>query len=122
MCVLIDQDVREFEVAIGQLAAFAPEKRTWQVEGDPAYAIRLKICERSRFVYISAVNAAHQYEGVLENLGADAQIRAAQIRALFKEAVDLLSCQIDDSYHKVKERQEELDPILVRALGAGVAP
>jgi len=104
--ILIDEDLQKFAQAIEDLKA-APSDEL----------LRQKIHETSRFVYISAIDAATMYEGVIEGFGlVENKTRAQLIEEEFEEALSLMSPVRDDYLLAVKSRWEELQLAIDPAL------
>lgn len=110
MAVNIDEDVSKFRNALDLL------------ENDPTdEAKRELVNDTSRFVYISAMQAAELYCHVLDSRGDSNEIYAKEIKDLFARAIALMAPICDDYYRNILSRFEELLPHLISALFSAAA-
>ena len=106
MAGMIDHDLRDFAQAVNNL-------RT-----DPTNELlRQKVHETSRFVWLSAMEAAELYKGVIEDVGwVEGKTRAQLIKEGFEEALALMSPVCDDYLRAVKSRWDGLQRFIVHVI------
>jgi len=128
MCDNLDGDLDSFEASIGQLHDLGRTTYDFHIvdgeidaldPNDPVYLARKDMCEKSRFVWLSTMQAVEYYcDSVLEQPGFTPEPRVQRIDRMFQAAVELLCSQSDRFYRNVCCRRDELAPLLRKHLAA----